>query len=244
MNKSEKSAILEAAKHWFYNDIAQQHIDNAKKLSDISEFNINPFLAIYLANFLTGNSKPESIAKALIYPRVLGTSITTSFGTNVQKFTSIVLSAYGSTTPGIDIEFVDCVDKTKKYCQLKAGPNTINKDDVESIAGHFKTVINLSKTNNFKISYSDLIVGVIYGSESDLSGHYRRLSSQYHFPVIVGQDFWLRLTGDANFYFDLIKAISEIATGTDFSSELESIITELAKDSKIQMLYKNISIKL
>lgn len=236
MTEVEKNAILESAKHWFYQDIAQQHIENTKKLSDISNFNINPFLSIYLANFLTGNSSPESIAKALIYPRVLGTSITTSFGTNIQKFTSIVLSSFGSTTPGIDIEFIDCIDKTKKYCQLKAGPNTINKDDVESIAGHFKTVINLSRTNNVRISFSDLIVGVIYGSPEDLSGHYKRITTQYHYPVFIGQDFWTRLTGDSDFYFDMIKVISEIAVGTDYSSELEAVIQELARNEKIQKL--------
>jgi hypothetical protein len=236
MTTTEKKAILESAKHWFYQDIAQQHIENTKKLADISKFNINPFLSVYLANFLTGNSSPESIAKALIYPRVLGTSITTSFGTNIQKFTSIVLSSFGSTTPGIDIEFIDSIDNTKKYCQLKAGPNTINKDDVESIAGHFKSVLNLSKTNNLRIAFSDLIVGVIYGTPEDLSGHYKRISSQYHYPVFIGQDFWTRLTGDEEFYYDLIKAISEVAIGTDFSSELETVIEQLAQDSTIQKL--------
>lgn len=76
---------------------------------------------MYLANFLTGNSSPKSIAKALIYPRILGTSITTSFGTNIQKFTNDVLDAFGSTTPGIDIEFIDRIDGHKKYCQMKSG---------------------------------------------------------------------------------------------------------------------------
>ena len=33
------------------------------------------------------------------------------------------------------------IDGEKKYCQLKSGPDTINKDDVETIAGHFKSVI-------------------------------------------------------------------------------------------------------
>jgi len=50
------------------------------KTKKASEFNINPFTATYLANFLTGDASPESIAKALIYPRILGTSINTTFG--------------------------------------------------------------------------------------------------------------------------------------------------------------------
>ena len=33
----------------------------------------------------------------------------------------------------MDIEFEDALDGSHKYCQLKAGPNTINKDDVEKL---------------------------------------------------------------------------------------------------------------
>ncbi len=60
------------SKHPFF---AINHIKNTQKLEKPSEFNINPFL-VCLENFLCGDAKPESIAKALIYPRVLGTSIT------------------------------------------------------------------------------------------------------------------------------------------------------------------------
>lgn len=132
-------------------------------------------MTVYLANFLTGNSSPQSIAKALIYPRVLGNSITTSFGTNIQKFASDVLDGFASTTSGIDIEFIDQVEGVRKYCQLKAGPNTINKDDVESIAGHFKGVINLAKVNGLRVSYDDMVVGLIYGEAHQLSAHYKRI---------------------------------------------------------------------
>lgn len=77
MNKTEKAEILEKSKIWFKTSIMEQHQVNTRKLTSIKEFNVNPFLASYLAHFLTGNAKPESIAKALIYPRVLGTSINT-----------------------------------------------------------------------------------------------------------------------------------------------------------------------
>src|SRR5690606_17298596 len=98
----------------------------------------NPFLDKYKAQFLTGNDSPESVAKALIYPRVLGTSINTTFGSKMQKFCSEVLEGFASTTSGIDIEFIDLVDGHRKYCQVKAGPNTINKDDVDTINRHFQ----------------------------------------------------------------------------------------------------------
>src|SRR5690554_7704987 len=179
----DKDKILSDAKEWFTESFAKSHIANTEKLVNPNEFNINHFTAVYLANFLTGNSSPESIAKVLLLPRVLGTSVTTIFGTGIQKFTNEVLGTFGSTTNGIDIEFIDQVDGHKKYCQLKSGPNTINKDDVETISNHFKKTINLARTNNVRISIDDLIVGVIYGTHSDLSSHYKRITTEYHHPV-------------------------------------------------------------
>lgn len=224
----QKEEILEKAKVWFRETIAINHIKNTKKLVDPKEFNINPFLAKYLASFLTGDVSKESMAKALIYPRVLGTSITTSFGSNIQKFTNEVLDAFGSTTQGIDIEFFDQNDGIKKYCQLKAGPNTINKDDVETIAGHFKGVINLGRTNNLRITNDDMIVGIIYGAQEEVSSHYKRITNQYHFPVIVGQDFWQSLTGDVNFYGELSSSIAEVAVEANYAEGLEDVIKKLA----------------
>ncbi|WP_019501853.1 PmeII family type II restriction endonuclease [Pseudanabaena sp. PCC 6802] len=228
--------ILEKAKQWFRDTIAINHIANTKKLKKSSEFNINPFLAVYLANFLTGNSSALSIAKALIYPRALGTSITTSFGTNIQKFTNDVLESFGSTTSGIDIEFIDQIDNQKKFCQLKAGPNTINSDDVETIADHFSSAIRLARTNNVRISFDDMIVGVIYGRRNELSGHYKRITSQYHYHVYVGKEFWHRLTGDPEFYEKLISAIGSVATEADYSRELDEVIKQLAEQEVINQL--------
>ncbi len=236
MNQEEKDIILQKAQKWFSSTIAKNHVLNTKKLAQASEFNINPFLAVYLSNFLTGNTKPKSIAKALLYPRVLGTSITTSFGTNIQKFTNDVLSSFGSTTSGIDIEFIDQVSGNKIYCQLKSGPTTINKDDVETIAGHFRSVINLGRTNNLRITHDDMVVGIIYGDENSLSSHYKRITKDYDYPIYIGQDFWQRLTGDADFYHDLIHAIGEVAVKADFTKELEEVIDLLSEEPEITRL--------
>lgn len=238
MNQAEKDIILKKAQKWFKESIAENHIKNTKKLKEAAEFDINPFLAVYLSNFLTGKAEPEGIAKALVYPRALGTSITTSFGTNIQKFTSEVLSSFGSTTSGIDIEFVDQINKNKIYCQLKSGPNTINKDDVETIAGHFKKVIHLGRTNNLRIAHSDMVVGIIYGNVTSLNGHYKRITTDYDYPIYVGQIFWHRLTGDKDFYTDLIHAIGEVAAEADFTEELKEVINELAKTAEIKGLSK------
>jgi hypothetical protein len=112
---------------------------------------------------------------------------------------------------------------------MKSGPNTINKDDVETISGHFQATIRLARTNNLRISLDDMIVGVIYGESNELSGHYKRIINQYHHPVHIGKDFWHRLTGDEEFYAKLIAAIGSIAIEADYSHELEETIEQLAK---------------
>lgn len=234
----QRTEILQQAKAWFRDVVAANHDKNAQKLRHAKNLNINPFTATYLANFLTGNSQPESIAKALIYPRVLGTSIATSFGANMERFTTEVLRAFASTTAGIDIEFVDQKDGRKKYCQLKAGPTTINKDDVETIARHFKGVIQLARTNNLALQFDDMMVGVIYGDARALSANYKQITEHYHYPVYSGAEFWTRLTGDPDFYNALIQAIASVALEADFSSELDAIIAELAQSEAIQQLSK------
>lgn len=228
---------IEEAKIWFREQIVKSHIENTKKLANVDEFNINPFLINYLANFLTGNSSPESIAKVLIYPRILATSISTSFGQRAQSlFTDEGIGSYGSSIEGIDIEFIDYVDGRKKYCQLKAGPQTINKDDVGSIDGHFKKIRGRAKTNSLSIGITDLIIGVMYGTKEQLSAHYKTVENEYHYPVYVGEEFWYRLTGDNSFYYKLIKALTEVAEEFDSQKLIEDTIQSLARDEEIRKI--------
>lgn len=236
MTETERQDILEKSKQWFRDNIITPHKENTRKLINPKEFNINPFLVYYLGYFLEGNANPESIAKALILPRALGTSITTTFGTAVQKFTIDVLSSYASTTPGIDIEFTDALDGSHKYCQMKAGPNTINKDDIKTIVDHFKDAKNLARTNGKRITYGDLIVGVIYGKEEQLSNHYNKLITDHDIPVYVGKTFWHHLSGDENFYEELIDTMNSVVSETDFRDELNQIIQNLAESDEIQSM--------
>ncbi|HFC11524.1 MAG TPA: restriction endonuclease [Anaerolineae bacterium] len=242
MNEVEKGQILDRAKLWFCEKIAEKHVKNTRKLGNPKAFNINPFLVNYLANYLTGNNSAESIAKALIYPRILGTSITTSFGASMQNFTNQVLAGFASVVSGIDIEFVDSQDHRRKYCQLKAGPNTINKDDVETIHNHFRDVRHLARTNQLNIGLGDLVVGVLYGEPQQLSGHYKRLENEYDHPILVGQDFWLRLTGDENFYADLTTVFANVANEFDATDMIAETVQQLAASEVIQNLAKNTSL--
>ena len=227
MDNNQRKQIIENAKTFFRNEIVQNHIDGAcKRASKLSEYNVNPFLFKYLANFLTGNDDSESIARSLVLPRILGSSINTSFGMKIQSLISSLFQGLGSTTQGIDIEFIDGIDGRKKYCQLKAGPNTINHDDVTTIVNHFNGVRTLARTNNLNVGINDMIVGVVYGEETELSSHYSKIGNTY--PVIIGKDFWHRLTGKDDFYYELIDAIGEVALEVDASKVVEQTIKTLA----------------
>ena len=122
MTKQERLLILEQVKTWFKTVIIPKHIINTEKLSNPKEFDINPFLVPYIATYMTGELTAESVAKALVYPRVFGQSISTSFGQNIQNLISQVFKSYGSMVPGLDIEFIDAINGRKNTVKLSLVP--------------------------------------------------------------------------------------------------------------------------
>lgn len=229
MTKKQRIKLLQGAKAFFRDELLYSHFNGGlERASNLENYSINPFLYKYLAAFLKGNTSPKSIAEALIYPRILGSSINTTFGMQIQKHIGKMFKGFaGSAIAGIDIEFIDAIDKTKKYCQIKSGPNTINSGDVDGITEHFKRAKRIAKQNHLRIADDDLIVGVIYGEPEELSSHYRKLAND--FPVYIGKDFWHRLTGKDDFYEDLINAVGEIAIEIDASKQLRAAIAKLEK---------------
>lgn len=227
MNEEQKLAIIESGKQYFRSTIIPNHLKNLQKLH-LKDFDVNPFLINYLAAFLCGNTEPKSLAKALIYPRILGSSLNTSFGMSIQIFISQLQEVIGGASgiDGIDIEFVDAIDGRKKYCQCKAGPNTINKDDVETIMGHFKKLIGKARLDKMPLQLDDMIVGILYGES--MSSNYKTISVTY--PVYYGANFWERLTGDKNFYNRLAKAFGEVVEedGIDGSALIMQKVDEIA----------------
>lgn len=229
MKAVDTGEMLAKAHGFFEREIAARHVRNVKKLSKLDEFNVNPYTVYYLAAFAFGDTSSTSLAKALIYPRALGTSIATTFGAHIQTFCHTVLGGFPSVVPGMDIEFDDQVDGRHKYCQIKAGPQTINHDDVTTIANHFRSLRNLARTNGLPLNdATDCCVGVLYGTPDDLNTHYRLLAEDY--PVLVGEDFWLRLTGDRAFYGKLSMAFAACAKDYVATNALDKTVELLARD--------------
>ena len=231
--------LIQTIVEYFETNIFKNHINASLNThSKLKSYNINPIVVKYLSKVLVGNYTPEGVAKALFYPRVLGTSINTSFGTRIQNMFVELKIASGSLIPGMDIEFYDKIDNRKKWCQIKSGPNTINSEDVKPLIRKFTNTIQLARTNRAftNINNSDFIVGVLYGEISELSMHYKEIDKTH--PVIVGRDFWHRITGFPNFYDGLVSALKECINQLDTKEFITKGCDELANEIRNSPLFQ------
>ena len=224
---------MKKARDWWRQELIKRHEQNTLKLANIDQFYINPFLWLYLANYFKGNHRAKTLAEVLVYPRVLGSSITTSFGSQLQKFiTTVFGDVTGSQIQGLDIEFIDQIDGRRKYCQLKAGPNVINKDDVKTISDHFATAKRLAIANNLDVNLSDYILCLLYGEKHQKNANIKQIEKDY--KVFIGTEFWYRLTGDTDFYKDLIESIGQVAKDCNLEQKINKVLDKLAEDIRRQ----------
>lgn len=133
-----------------------------------------------------------------------------------------------SVIDGLDIEFIDQIDGRKKYCQLKSGPDALNRDDVTTITNHFSKAKNRARTNNLSIPFNDFVFCLLYGSPDQKNSFVQELEQEY--TVYMGKDFWHRLTGKENFYDNLITCLHEIINDVNETETIEAVIQELTRE--------------
>jgi len=234
---SEQEQINQIVEYFRIN-IFEKHINSSLTNNcKLKSYNINPIVVKYLSKVLDNNYSPDGVAKALFYPRVLGTSINTSFGTQIQNMFVDLQFANGSLIKGMDIEFVDKTDNRKKWCQLKSGPNTINSEDVKPLIKKFTDTINLARTNRAfeNVRNTDFIVGVLYGVEAELSMHYKKINLAH--PVIIGSDFWFRITGYPDFYGGLVYSLHKLIDSLDTQDLIHQGCNKLANEIRESDLF-------
>lgn len=236
--KTQDEIIIDIVEYFKVYIFENHIIASINTHSKLKSYNINPIVVKYLSRVLENDYTPIGVAKALYYPRVLGTSINTSFGTRIQNMFVDLKIAEGSLIKGMDIEFVDKIDKRRKWCQLKSGPNTINSEDVKPLVKKFTDTINLARTNKaFKnINNTDFIVGVLYGEQDELSMHYKVIDKAH--PVIIGKDFWHRLTGFPKFYDGLVENLRVMIENIDTQDLINKGVEELAKEIQSSQLFE------
>ena len=238
MSSVLEDKLINEVVEYFKNNIFENHINASLSVhTKLKSYNINPIVVKYLSKVLENEYSPLGVAKALYYPRVLGTSINTSFGTRIQNMFVDLKIAEGSLIKGMDIEFEDKVDNRKKWCQLKSGPNTINSEDVKPLIKKFTDTINLARTNRAlrDINNTDFIVGVLYGEKDDLSMHYKTIDNSH--PVFVGQEFWYRVTGFPNFYNGLVLSLQKLINSLDTQNLINIGVEQLAKEIEESQLF-------
>ena len=226
-----KAAVLKAAEKWIVDDFHTRNLKNIKKLSDINEFTINPILLKYLSRVYHGKHNPECLVRTLIAPRILSTSVTTTFGNRIKPF---IISNFPDVSKsllhGVDIEFLDKSKKnpTSGYCKIFAGPHTLNSTTSQNVIENFNNLISKKK-----LKKSDLFIGVTYGEDKELSENYLKIRSK-GYKIVCGQDFWNMLTGHKSFYDDLIKSFKSGVDKIDETALINKIISDLKKDNKIK----------
>ncbi len=188
----------------------------------LKKFQINPFGLISLSSGFYGSLTPESMAKALLYPRIFGTSMTTSFGANVQDMCVKLLGAKPSGIAGMDIEFSNKLTGEWTVAQMKAGPNTLNSKDVAPIVNEISAAYRLMRTNGGGTEVPIFALCVLYGTQDQLSAHYKKIretmvGQQNSIPIYIGDEFWHVLTGEKNFYNELIQTFIDAFDSENFA---------------------------
>lgn len=196
--------------------------------SSLDNYTYNPLILKFLSKLFNTEITNEGLAKALFYPKVLGTSISTSFGSKIKKILYDLGLVESTTRTGF--VFVDKKDSLKKYCVLKSGPNTINSGDIETLSDRLEKV---------RGKYDSLGVAIIYGENADLNTHYQKLKDTYQ--VYIGKDFWERLTGYENFYQNFISALDDRLDHINNGNHLFNIgLNTLEKEIEQSDLINNI----
>lgn len=123
-------------------------------------------------------------------------SVVTSFGTRIQKIAKLI-GGKGTGVEGGDI----LIEKGSKryYIQMKAGPNTPNKDLVNMIN-------QLLRSATRRNAGSIALLGMTYGKRSKVSDIIKRYS---HVDWKIGMEFW-DFIGGKGISREIYKIIDEV----------------------------------
>lgn len=114
--------------------------------------------------------------------------------------------------PGIDIEYVDRVDGRHKYAQVIAAPAAFTYADVEAVKNAFAVIKRKERNDRLKNFFLSDCLAVVPWAEKP-SNALRRLAEDH--PVLIGADFWMRLTGE-DAYAVIVESAREAARVSGF----------------------------
>lgn len=145
-------------------------------------------------------------------------SVVTSFGTRIQKIAKLI-GGKGTGVEGGDI-FIERKGK-RYYIQMKAGPNTPNKDLVNMIN-------QLLRSATRRNAGSVALLGMTYGNREKVSDIIKRYS---HVDWKIGEEFW-NFIGGKGIAIEIYRIIDEV--NKEYSEE--GITFEELYRKKLQFL--------
>ena len=160
---------------------------------------------------------PEKIAEFMINER-LERSVVTSFGSRIQKIAKLI-GGKGTGVEGGDI-FIERTGK-RYYIQMKAGPNTPNKDLVRMIN---QLLLSATRRNAGSIA----LLGMTYGKREKVSNIIRGYSQV---DWKIGREFWefIGYRGIAQEIYEIIGEVNKEfkEEGKTFSQLYDEKLDEL-----------------
>jgi site-specific DNA-methyltransferase (cytosine-N4-specific) len=170
----------------------------------------NPYL-LKAKNIISAEQLVLSIVESFLYSQE-----ETMFGNKLESFAIHVSGkldgGFKSELPSIDLE----VERNEIYyiVGIKSGTNWANSDQSARMKDNFKTARDyLTKVKGVK-SRIVAINGCSYGKNAKL--HKENVEdSEKSFYRLAGQDFWRFISGDNEFYKEIIKPIGDEAQERD-----------------------------
>lgn len=184
------------------NEFHQKRIEKLKtlKLNSILKHK-NPYL-FKAKNVVTSEQLVKGILDAYLSSQEEGI-----FGEFLEKLAIFVNGkVYGgkkSSAEGIDLEFTK--ENVRYIVSIKSGPKWGNSGQITNLENNFRKAKKILRTNSDQ-EYISAVNGCCYGKYGQ-GGAY----DKGHYIKICGQDFWYFISGDEDFYQDIIEPLGHKA---------------------------------
>lgn len=119
------------------------------------------------------------------------------------------------------------LDGINYFIQLKSGPNTMNIGMVDSLNEMIEKIEE-------KDSEAFGILGMTYGTKSQISSQIRSKLVDFEKRAFIGKDFWKLLSGNEHYYSELINLIDSLSG--QFKERYNKSFLALVKEKKDQLV--------
>jgi len=151
----------------------------------------------------------------------------TIFGEFLEKLAVFVAGenrgGFKSGIEGIDLEIID--DNARYIISIKSGPNWGNSSQIKKMADYFAKAKKIFKTQN-ALANIIAVNGCCYGKSNNA---YKSAGDYYK---LCGQDFWGFISGEKDFYLEIVEPLGYKAKkrNEDFNKEYSKVINKFSRE--------------